>query len=435
MFSTAKKYDRATDWQTIQDIEAENEKIYDEFRQCDAEYEAVLQPNDSYYGYYYKINGKANKLYHKWMLALLKTEYSIKDNTKVSDNVLMTLSGVLSLIYTIVTGVLLVMCVIANVLELIKLFSKNRKIVFKLEGYHNLLILPLFISLALLLCSSALWGGCQMTTEFIFALLIECISVAFVAVLLIFEANKDKQSIKRAALKLTTLALAIIACGCAFAPCFEFDKEEYYGDDNSEKYHYSLNVDTMSSLDMAKDRYDEYYADKTHDEWLSMVYGGYAPNDSISYVFLDVKTLEHASAMSTGTVAIILALLALGAMACSALFDEKGGKISAGVFGALALALIVISLAFSAAILVTASKYFVQYEVTSLSIGVGAGILCSLIFAIGAIATLLIGMFVKSIDSPQFDTAIEDEAVACVNADDARLNTPSAGEDTKAVEI
>lgn len=406
MFATTKQYDETDDEQAILAMQKECEQLFNEYCNCTKTY-TFSTPNN--HTNYYKSDAKAQKAYNKYQLTYTKMEYSIQGHVPTSNIVIMATLGILSLLYIIFISVLLIICTIAFVFNIINLQPKNKDhtLIFKFSKYYNLLIIPLFISLAILLGASAYYGNIAIKTEFIFRLLIECIAVAIVFTQLIISSNKNKSLLKKSIFKIATIALAIIACGCAFAPCLNYVayREQYWNNtygcyNNNITFNHQLNISIMNALDVSESQYYPWYANATHEVYVGGIIGntsGYIIKD----MFLDKKTLAYSSSMSTGSVAIIFTLLIFGGMAYCTLLDSKTGKLCSYIFGGLAVALVIVSLAFNITVCVTACKYISEFNIPNINVKLGGGLICSLIFTLGAFATILISKLKTNIYSTE----------------------------------
>lgn len=409
MFATSKHYDTENDAVKIEEIKKEIEAIYDELKEINCEYNA----DD------YNIPiGKTQNIYKRYTLERLKLDYSIDGKVSTSDMATMICMGILSLLYIVFTGVMVIVSVIVLVLSLAKALAKGSAKVedFKFVNYHYLMIVPLFIALAMLLCVSSLFVNFEIEVTFVFSLLFDSLAVAFVFADVLLN-QKSKAEFKKALIKIGVVCLTIISVGCCFAPCIQTTREHYYRsvsiDDidgsysqtSSKKtiYYSKADATIFTSLDVPENEYDYYYQDKTHEQYMNELINYYnAPVTVVAeVVFLDVKTLNYTSAMSSGFIAMLLAIVMLGAFDCALLFDNKESKIVACVLGGLAIALMIVAFAFNITIVVTINKYIAKYSIDdNIMVKLDAGLICSTIFAVASFA---IGIVVEIIQHKKIE--------------------------------
>lgn len=394
MFATSKHYDTENDAVKIEEIKKEIEAIYDELKDITCEYNA-----DDYIPI-----GKTQNIYKRYTLERLKLDYSIDGKVSTSDMATMICMGILSLLYIVFTGAIVIISMIALVLSLAKALARGSAKVddFKFVNYHYLMIVPLFIALAMLLCVSSLFVNFEIEVTFVFSLLFDCLAVAFVFADVLLN-QKSKAEFKKALIKIGVVCLTIISVGCCFAPCIQTTREHYYRstsiDDidgsysqtSSKKtiYYSKADATIFTSLDVPENEYDDYYQDRTHEQYMNELINYYgAPVTVVAeVVFLDVKTPNYTSAMSSGFIAMLLAIVVLGAFDCALLFDNKESKIVARVLGGLAIALMIVAFAFNITILVTINKHIAKYSIDdNIMVKLDAGLICSTIFALASFA-------------------------------------------------
>lgn len=400
MMATSKHFDAESDAEKIREIEKEIETIYAELDEIACEYNV-----DDFIPM-----GKTQNIYNRCSLERIKLEYSIDGNVSTSNRATMICMGILSLLYIVFTGVMVIISMIALVLSLIQAVAKgNAKVVdFKFANYHYLMIVPLFIALAMLLCVSSLFAYFEIEIAFIFSLLFDCLAVAFVFADVLTDQN-NKTEFKKALIKIGVVCLTIISVGCCFAPCIK-ETKEYYSQSSLKKtiYYSKADATIFTSLDVSKSLYDDYYRDRTHEQYMNRIIDNYyntVTNDAQG-VFLDVKTLNYTSAMSSGFVALLLAIAVLGAFDCALLFDNKASKIVTCVLGGLAIALMIVAFAFNITIVVTVNKYIAKYSIDNIIVKLDAGLICSTIFALASFAISIVVGIVKHKKAEELHTEV-----------------------------
>ncbi len=393
MGATSKKYDIEIDAKKLEKWSKEIEEIREELNDIDRDY-SINERNEVTYNLKYK------RLYHKLSIENLKYELAIKDNNSESYLTQICFAGVISLAYILMASAMVVMSIIAFVFSIIKMLSNGEKTLKFWNGYSNLLVLFLFLSITLLFVlgiSSAL-----ISLTMIFRLLFECIAVVFVMA----DELSEKDARRQAIFKVASIVLCIIVVGVCFAPCFATSKDVTQTntvDGKEVKIEYNIKTRETKNLflanSMSKEQYDSYYKKKTHEEFLEYIktsvdnhgeryYYGYGSSnayDIVRSVFLDKYTYNDAQDLAIGYNLSIVALLFVGVYVCLAQYANKGCAIARRIVLILTILLLIGAMACGGVMCAKVNKYMDDNDIEGFKMSLDAGLICATLFAIGTV--------------------------------------------------
>ena len=406
MGATSKKYDRETDANKLEKWQKEIGELQEDLKGADRTYYINERAAVKY-------NLEYKRLQHKIGIENYKYELAIKDNTSGAMLAQVCFAGVISLICIILAAAMVVMSTIALVFSIINMCSNGKKELKFWNGYFNLSVIFLFLSIALLFVLMTYVGFISLTL--IFRLLFECIAVAFVMADTLSEKGTRRQGI----FKVAALALCIIVVGVCFAPCFSTTKTETYtttvnGKERTVEYEVSTKDAALvfMSSSISKEDYDYSYKDKTHEDYLYDVkvainlQGEYYYNllgisrttEIVKNVYFDEEFYTSTQTLSAGYFVMVLAMLMVGVYACLAQFANNGCAVARRVVLIFALLMFVVAIILGGVMCGKVNGYMDDNDIINFKMTIGAGLICALIFGV---ATTVCEFLPNAIDKKQ----------------------------------
>lgn len=398
MGATAKNYDRDDDAKKLENMQDDIDEIGEDIKKLDYKYSVNEIGKVTYYG-------KFNTLLRKRFAQELKYELSIKGNVSPLDKTRAVLAGIVSLSYILAASGMIITSMVALAFAILRLRKKDDRKYKFWNKYHYLLAIFIFLSLALLLCvmssSSAL---SVLSTVMICRLLFECFALAFVIVDICTDVVSESNT--RALFKVVPIVVCLVVVGLCFAPCFVSKKQDTDMYMSGEK-EVTVDIDAKAkstyllfgACAIGKNEYDESYKDLEHVKAVEYIqnavkrtptlyYIGYGIDQTeliVKYVFLDKYAYDDSQMPTSGYYMLFVAIMLAGAYSCLSLFSAKGSVIARRILWGIVIALLLGSVICSGVICTRVNEYMRNNEIKDFKLTLGGGLICSMLFAIGAL--------------------------------------------------